>query len=107
MKKELGKKTWTMQLGNNFWIKGFEEGAKIRKKDEGEISLQNYELIQLAFQFRKMAQLFTIEDINLIGCKFPQTQDFLVRLKQREISYEEGKQIIDGYNLKLKMMEAL
>lgn len=105
--KELGKAKWTLQMGNNFWIKGFEEGAKLRKKNEGEITLQNHQLIQLAFQVREMASLFTRYELELIRCKFPQTSDFLYRLEKRQVSYEEGKKIVEGYNTKLKMAEKL
>lgn len=106
-KQTLGKPKWTLGISSRFWIKAFEEGAKIRKKEQGEITLDNFELIQLAKQFKEMAQLFTLNDLEIIGCKFPQTQEFLERIYRRDIGIQEEMNIREGYKTKVNMMERL
>jgi len=115
MRKEfwLGKPTGTIQMSNNFWIKKFENGVKLRKKGEGEISLDDYQVMELLFSLRKFGKgkaipLF-LSSIDLIPIyqKFPKTKEFVERLLTDEVTDEEKIKIHDNYMGKLALMDKL
>lgn len=105
--KCLGNKEKIVGLNNNVWLKMFEKGVKIRKKFQGEITLDLNELALLSFEFKELAGLYSIDEIDLIGFAFPDCLEFVQRVKKREISYEEADKIKEGYYLKVKMMRNL
>ena len=45
--KVLGKKLYSWGFGNNFWVKVFENGVKLRKRNQVEISLNDFEMFEL------------------------------------------------------------
>ena len=104
---KLGKKIGTMSLGNSLWIKSFEKGAKIKKKNQGELTLDNFELSEISCRFRKIAKLYHQYDLDTIAYKFPKAQGFIERIKADKVSFNEMEKIREGHRAKLKIVEAL
>ena len=44
---ELGKKLSCWGFSNNFWVKVFENGVKLRKRNQAEITIDDYEINRL------------------------------------------------------------
>lgn len=103
----LGKKLYTIGIDNKLFIKRFENGAKIRKKLQGELVLNNHDLSEIAFRFKDLAGLYTSYDFDTITYKYPKTKNFIEDLKKNKVTYEEAEKIREGYKTKVKIVEAL
>ncbi len=44
---KLGKKLYSWSFSNNFWVKVFENGVKLRKRKQAEIIIDDYEMDSL------------------------------------------------------------
>ena len=115
MKKSnfLGKKTGTRGLNNWLWIKKFENGVKIRKKEEGEITLNVSEIFELLLYLRKYPKTYdspiflTSLDLIYAWQKYPETQEFIERLLMDEVSDEEKLKIHNNYMKKIHLLDNL
>ena len=114
MKKiNLGKKEGTLGMGNEFWIKKFKNGVKIRKKGQGEVTLEVYNVFEMLLFLRKYClrngfpALLTAVDLAYIWQKYPETKEFIERLLTDEITYEEKMKIHEFYMTKNKIVDSL
>ena len=87
MKKEpklnLGKWEGTSGHNSDLWVKKFENGVKIRKKGQGEITLDILEIFDVLFNLRKYPKKFgnpiflNSLDIMYVWLKYPKTKEFI------------------------------
>ena len=109
----LGKKKGTLGVSNRFWIKNFDNGIKLRKKGEGEITLNVWEVYEMLIYLRKFCKnhggsfLLHFVDLICIWQKYPETEKFIQRLINDEISDKEMEKIRKMYELKNKILENL
>lgn len=112
-KLNLGKKEGTLALDNYFWIKRFENGIKLRKKKEGEITLNIFQIFEMLMYLRKYPKKFgnpiflTSLDLTYVWQKYPETKDFIEKLLLDEITDKEKLKIHETYMTKYKIMESL
>jgi hypothetical protein len=111
--KYLGKKEGTIGLNNCLWIKKFENGVKIRKKKEGEITLNVTEVFETLQFLRKFCKrdafpiFLTALDLTYVWQKYPKTKEFVEKLLTDEVTYEEKMKIHETYMTKHKILESL
>jgi ATP-dependent RNA circularization protein (DNA/RNA ligase family) len=103
----LGKKINTMGFGNWLWIHTYEKGIKLKKRYEGTIVLNKNDLQIICGEFAGEMGFFNKHDLKAIGCKTTGTKEFINRLIDGKVTLEEKQAIINGYNTRVKMMEAL
>jgi hypothetical protein len=103
----LGDKLHTIGFGNWLWIFRFKNGAKIRKKYEDTIILENRDLALIANEFKDLAGLHSNYDLDTVAYKFPNTQEFIEQIKKGKISFGEMEKIRERHKAKLKIVEAL
>lgn len=112
-KLNLGKKEETLQMGNHFWIKKFENGIKLRKKGQGEVTLEVYDVFEMLLFLRKYCKrnacpiLLTNLDLIYIYQKYPETKEFVERLLLDEVTYKEKMKIHKFYMTKNKIIDNL
>jgi len=115
MKKNnnLGKRIWTTQTGNSFWIKKFENGIKLRKRGEGEITLDLWEVFHTLTFLRKFGKehkrpiLLDVLDMTYVWQKFPETKEFVEKLLMDEVTDKEKIKIHKEYMNKVNILEEL
>ena len=101
IKLNLGKWKGTTGHNNVVWIKKFENGVKIRKKGQGEISLNPIEVFELLYDLRKYPKKYgspiflTSLDLMYIYMKYTKTKEFVERLLTDEVTYEEKEKLMD------------
>ena len=113
-KLNLGKKEGTMGLNSNFWIKKFENGIKLRKRGEAEITLEINEVWEMLRYLRKYCKrrnifkiFLTDIDLNYIWQKYPETREFIERLLLDEVGEKEKLKIHKQYVTKLNILKSL
>lgn len=112
-KLNLGKKEGTFCSGNTIWIKKFENGVKIRKKEQGEITLgvsETWEILRYLRDFCKRHSFpifLTSLDLTYLWQKYPETKEFVEKLLLDEVTYEEKMKIHNTYMNKQKILENL
>lgn len=112
-KLNLGKKEGTLGIGNHFWIKKFKNGVKLRKKGQGEITLEVYDVFEMLLFLRKYCKrygcstLLTSPDLIYIWEKYPETKEFIERLLLDEVTYKEKEKIDKFYTTKNKIVDSL
>lgn len=112
-KLNLGKKEGTFGIGNLFWIKKFQNGIKLRKKGQGEITLEVYDVFEMLLFLRKYCKragcsiLLTNLDLIYVWQKYPETKEFVERLLLDEVAYEEKMKIHKFYMTKNKIIDNL
>jgi len=112
-KLNLGKKTGTFGGGNRFWIKRYENGVKIRKKGQGELTLDIVEVFDILLTLQKYPKKFgnpiflTSLDLMYVWQKYPETKEFVERLLMDEVSDKEKLKIQKDYMTKLEILENL
>ena len=112
-KLNLGKKEGTFSMDNKVWIKKFENGVKIRKKEQGEITLEISEVWQILMYLRKFCHrsafpiLLTAIDLTYVWQKYPETKEFVEKLLLDEVTYEEKIKIHNTYMTKQRIVESL
>ncbi len=112
-KLNLGKRKGTLGIGNRVWIKKFENGVKIRTKNEGEITLDVSNVFEMLLYLRKFCKidafpiLLTTLDLVYVWQKYPKTKEFIERLLMDEVTYEEKMKIHKTYMTKTKILEEL
>ncbi len=112
-KIKLGKKEETIGIGNSLFIKSFENGVKIRKRGQTEITLDVREVSEILFFLRKIGKklnlpiYLNIVDLTYVWQKYPETQKFVERLLLDEVDYEEKMKIHKTYMTKHNIVEEL
>ncbi len=112
-KLNLGKREGTLGLGNNVWIKKFENGVKIRTKGQGEITLEVSEVFEMMLYLRKFCLknafpvFLTSLDLTYVWQKYPETKEFVEKLLLDEVTYEEEMKIHETYMNKQRIIESL
>ena len=114
MKKiNLGKKKGTLGISHRIWIKKFDNGIKIRTKDEGEITLDVYEVYEMLMYLRKFCKshggslFFGSVDLMCVWQKYPEIEKFIGRLINDEVGYKEKEEIRKVYEIKNKIINKL
>jgi len=112
-KLNLGKKEGTIGLNNWLWIKKFENGVKIRKKKEAEITLNVTEVWEMLIYLRKYPKRHAFPiflnsiDLTYVWQKFPDTKKFIERLLLDEVSDKEKLKIHKEYMTKVNILKSL
>lgn len=103
----LGKWKGTHQISNNFWVKKFAEGIKIRKKGQGEITLFHYETGFLAGTIKDYHEprLYNQSYLEVIYMKFPKTREFIESIIDRKLSWDEVTKIKREYERNQKVKQ--
>ncbi len=113
IKYNIGKPIGTAGFGNRLWVKKFENGVKIRKKGEGQITLQVQEVWETLMYLRKYSKrnafpiLLTSVDLTYVWQKYPETKEFIEKLLMDEVMDEEKLKIHEDYMNKVKILEGL
>lgn len=109
----LGKWEGTHGMNNDFWIKKFENGVKIRKKGQGELTLSVSDVFDILITLRKFGkrQAFPIflHSIDLIPIwqKYPETKEFCERIILDKVGDKEKIKIHKGYMAKVNIIKNL
>ncbi len=112
-KLNLGKKQGTMGHNNSLWIKKFENGVKIRKRGEAEITLSMYEVYEMVMDLRKFCAkvggytFFASFDLIPVWQKYPETEEFITRLINGKVGDKEIEHISKMYELKNEIIDKL
>ena len=112
-KLNLGKKEGTFGINNSFWIKKFKNGVKLRKRGEGEITLEVYEVFEMLSYLRKFCKrdgcsiLLNIIDLTYVWQQYPETQEFIERLLMDKVSDKEKEDIYKAYKTKVNILKEL
>jgi len=109
-KLNLGKKRETLGIGNKVWIKKFENGVKIRKKEQGEITLTPDDVLEILIYLRKFCKpiiLLSFVDLTYVWQKYPETKKLIERFLMDEVTYEEKTKIHNTYMNKQRIIESL
>ncbi len=112
-KLNLGKRIGTYQGGNDFWIKKYENGVKIRKKGQEELTLDIVEIFEMLLCLRKYPIKFgnpillNSLDLSFVWQKYPDTKEFVERLLMDKVSNKEKLKIQKNYMTKLEILRKL
>ena len=112
-KFNLGKKTETIQMSNDFWVKKFDNGVKIRKKGQGELTLEVMDVFEMLLFLRKFGKrqafpiFLTAVDMTYVWQKYPETKEFTEKLLMDEVTDDEKLKIHEDYMNKVKILEGL
>ena len=111
--KKIGKCEGKFCSQNDFWIKKFERGVKLRKKGQGEITLSVDNVFEMNLYLRKYCKrdafpiLLTAIDLIYVWQKYPKTQEFIERLLLDEVSDLEKLKIQKEYMTKVNILKEL
>lgn len=120
-KLNLGKKEGTIGFGNDFWIKKFGNGVKLRKRGEAEITLDVAEVWEMLMYLRKYPKrhafpifkrhafpiFLSAMDLTYVWQKYPETKEFVERLLTDEVSDKEKLKIHKEYMTKVNILKEL
>lgn len=112
-KHNIGKGEWTIGINSKLWIKAFENGVKIRKKGQGELTFEVSEIWDILMRLRKFPKkhafpiLLHSVDLIPIWQKYPETKEFIGKISLDEISDKEKIRIHKDYMNKIKILNEL
>lgn len=102
-----------MGRNNDFWIKTFENGVKIRKRGQGELTFEANDIWEIMIHLRKFGKKFnfpiflTTTDMTYVWEQYPETKEFIERLLMDKVSDKEKLKIHEDYKRKTDILEAL
>jgi len=106
-----GKKISTIGLcSSGLYIKKFEKGARIKRRNGGKIWLNKGEISDLIMFLRDIETTWNFipeHEIIRIGYKYPKTMKFVQRVCEGKVTDDEAKKILAGYQTKVDIIEAL
>ena len=113
-KFNIGKKEGSMgMLNSGIWIKTFENGVKIRKKGQGELTFEANDIFEIMIHLRKFGKKFNLPiflttlEMIYVWQQYPETKEFIERLLMDEVSDEEKLKIHEDYMRKVNILESL
>jgi len=113
LKNNLGKPIGTAGFDNRLWIKKFEGGVKIRKKEEAEITLHAQEVFKLLNYLRKYPKIcgcpifLNALDLTYVWQKYPETKELIEKLLMDKLTFVEKEKIHQDYMNKINILKGL
>lgn len=109
----IGKREETIGLNNSLWIKKFQNGVKLRRRGQGELTFSVDEIWQVLMYLRNFGKrmafpiLLSASDMIPLWQKYPETQEFIQKMLDDEVHDEEREKIREDYERKNKIIKAL
>lgn len=112
-KFNIGEWEGTTGMNNSLWIKTFENGVKIRKRGQGELTFEVSEIWDILMRLRKFPKrqafpiLLTHYDSIFIWKKYPETKEFIEKMFKDEVTEKEKNKIQKDYANKVNILNEL
>ena len=112
-KYNIGEWEGTTGINGKLWIKTFENGVKISKRVQEELTLEVSEIWDIMMRLRKFPKkqefpiLLSYIDMIPVWQKYPETKEIIGRIFKSEITEKEKDKIHKDYTNKVNILNEL